>query len=108
MAIRSILVHVNDDTNNDTTIRAAISLARQNEAVLTGLYVRPFPIVVPVAPIGGAMPVIDGMIEAYQQMAILPNRSAFTAVTLILLCSGRCRRTNQTEERQEIFLLSPP
>jgi nucleotide-binding universal stress UspA family protein len=81
MAIRSILVHVNDDTNNDTTIRAAISIARQNEAVLTGLYVRPFPIVVPVAPIGGAMPVIDGMIEAYQQACEAVRKRFETATT---------------------------
>jgi nucleotide-binding universal stress UspA family protein len=67
MAIRNILVHVNDQENNDEVIRASIQLAQDKDAALTGLYVRPYPIVVPVAPIGGAMPVIDGMIEAYQE-----------------------------------------
>lgn len=67
MSIRSILVHVNDDAHNETTIDVAIALAKQHDATLTGLYVRPYPVVVPVAPIGGAMPIVDGLIEAYQQ-----------------------------------------
>lgn len=67
MPLRSILVHVNDDAHNNVTIDAALALAKQHGATVTGLYVRPYPVVIPVAPIGGAMPVVEGMIEAYQQ-----------------------------------------
>ena len=67
MAIQSILIHFNDDAHNNATIDSAIALARQQEATITGLYVRPYPVVIPVAPIGGTMPVIDSMIEAFQQ-----------------------------------------
>ncbi len=67
MSMRNILVHVEDQKANQKVIDAAIELAMRRNATVTGLYVRPYPVVVPVAPIGGTMPVINGMIEAHME-----------------------------------------
>jgi len=79
MALRNILVHVSDDSRNDDRIAAACDLAGRNDAVVTGLYVRPFPVVIPAAPIGGAIPIIEGLSQAYQR-ACEDGRKRFDAI----------------------------
>ena len=79
MALRNILVHVGDDSHCEKRIAAACDLARRNGADITGLYVRPFPVVIPAAPIGGAIPVIEGLSEAFER-ACKEARKGFEAV----------------------------
>ena len=67
MALRSILVHVADDSRDRDRTAAACELARRHDADVTGLYVRPYPIVIPAAPIGGAVPIVEGLSEAYEK-----------------------------------------
>ena len=79
MALRNILVHVGDDARNEDRIDIACELAARSQAEVTGLYVRPYPVVIPAAPIGGAIPVIEGLSEAYQR-ACQAGRKRFEAV----------------------------
>lgn len=79
MSLRSILVFVGDDSRNEARIIAACDLARRNDAEVTGLYVRPFPVVIPAAPIGGAIPVIQGLSEAFER-ACQNARKRFDAI----------------------------
>lgn len=69
MALRNILVHVADDSRNRDRIAAACELARRDDADVTGLYVRPYPVVIPAAPIGGAVPIVEGLSRAYEKAA---------------------------------------
>ena len=66
MPLHDILVHVTQSVGNKRSLEMAFELARSQSARLTGLYVRPYPVVVPVAPIGGAIPIIDGLVESYR------------------------------------------
>ena len=79
MALRNILVHVDDDARNEKRIAAACDLADRSRAQVTGLYVRPFPVVIPAAPIGGAIPVIEGLSRAYEK-ACQEGRKRFEAI----------------------------
>lgn len=67
MALKNLLVHVGDDKLSDARITAACTMARNSDADVTGLYVRPYPVVIPAAPIGGAVPVIEGLSEAFEK-----------------------------------------
>lgn len=67
MTLRNLLVHVADDDRNEARVAAACTLARQHNATATGLYVKPYPVIVPVAPIGGSVPVVEGLIEVYEK-----------------------------------------
>ncbi len=81
MALKKLLVHVGDDNRCQARLVAACGLARRSDAAITGLYVRPFPVVIPAAPIGGAMPVIDGLAKAYEQ-AGKEAHELFEAITV--------------------------
>mgnify|MGYP002629275320 CR=1 FL=1 len=78
MALHNILVHVADDTHCEQRIVSACELARRNQADITGLYVRPYPVVIPAAPIGGAIPVIEGLSQAFEK-ACKEGRDRFHA-----------------------------
>lgn len=67
MALRSLLVHVADDSRDRDRTIAACELARRHDAEVTGLYIRPYPVVIPAAPIGGAVPIVEGLSEAYEK-----------------------------------------
>lgn len=69
MTLRNILVHVADDGRDRDRAAAACELARRHDADVTGLYVRPYPVIIPAAPIGGAVPIVEGLSEAYDRAA---------------------------------------
>ncbi len=78
MSLHNILVHVGDDSSCEARIAAACELARRNQADITGLYVRPYPVVIPAAPIGGAIPVVEGLSQAFEK-ACQEGRKKFEA-----------------------------
>jgi nucleotide-binding universal stress UspA family protein len=69
MSLRNILVHAAEDARNGDRIGLACDLALQNEATVTGLFVKPFPIIVPAMPPGGAVTVIEDLRGVYVEAA---------------------------------------
>ena len=60
MALRNILVHVAEDARCDERVRLACGLAAQDDGMVTGLFARPYPVIVPAMPPGGAVTVVVG------------------------------------------------
>jgi len=69
MSLRNILVHAAEDNRNGDRIGLGCDLAVKHGATVTGLFIKPFPIVVPAMPPGGAVTVIEDLRGVYEQAA---------------------------------------
>ncbi len=65
MTLRNILVHVAEDERCGERVALACDLAAKNDGMVTGLFVRPYPIIVPAMPPGGAVTVVEDLVEVY-------------------------------------------
>jgi len=69
MPCRDVLVHVTSNQSSGRTLEAAGQLSERFEARITGVHVRPTPVVVPMAPMAGAAPVIEALDEIHNEAA---------------------------------------
>ena len=65
MTLRNILVHVAEDARCDERVALACDLAAKSDGMVTGLFARPYPIIVPAMPPGGAVTVVEDLVEVY-------------------------------------------
>lgn len=78
--MRNILVHAAEDTRCVDRIGLACDLAASDGSTVTGLFVRPYPIIVPAMPPGGAVTVVEDLREVYD-IAAKRTKEAFTKLT---------------------------
>ena len=80
MTLRNILVHVAEDARCPDRVAMACDLAASNDSMVTGLFARPYPIIVPAMPPGGAVTVVEDLDEVYDASATR-TKKAFEELT---------------------------
>lgn len=80
MALRNILVHVAEDDRCGDRIALACDLAARDDGMVTGLFVRPYPIIIPAVMPDGAVSVVEDIEKTYESWA-QQSKEAFTKAT---------------------------
>lgn len=80
MTLRNILVHVAEDARCPDRVALACDLASKNDSLVTGLFVRPYPVIVPAMPPGGAVTVVEDLDDVYDASSER-TKKAFAAAT---------------------------
>ena len=68
MALRNILVHATEDDRCGTRVALAADLAARDDGTITGLFVRPSPVIVPAMIPDGAVDLIEDIEKAYDKI----------------------------------------
>ena len=80
MGLCNVLVHAAEDSRCADRIGLACDLAIKDETTVTGLFVKPLPIIVPAMPPGGAVTVVEDLSEVYDR-ACAHAKSLFDEIT---------------------------
>jgi nucleotide-binding universal stress UspA family protein len=67
MSLRTVLVHAAEDGRNADRVGLACDLVAKDSGTVAGLFVKPYPIVVPAMPPGGAVTVIEDLRGVFEE-----------------------------------------